>query len=108
MDAYVRWLFGDRWSEHFQDVGGRMYDAFEEEKNPVIAVFAAMNEGIRGIFGDGWIEFWEGVGQSVYDALNPEVVLENEHGSSHTSESGSSHGGGGAHRGVSGPSSLHA
>nr|DAG59666.1 MAG TPA: hypothetical protein [Caudoviricetes sp.] len=106
MDAYVRYLFGDRWSEHFQDVGSRMYDAFEEEKNPVIAVFAAMNEGIRGIFGDGWIEFWEGVGQSVYDALNPEVVLENEHGSSHTSESGSSHGGGGAHRGVSGPSSL--
>ena len=106
MDAYVRWLFGDRWSEHFQDVGGRMYDAFEEEKNPVIAVFAAMNEGIRGIFGDGWIEFWEGVGQAVYDALNPEVVLENEHGSSHTSENGSSHGGSGAHRGVSGPSSL--
>lgn len=69
LDDRIRLLFGDRWTEHWNNVGSNMYQAFSEQEDPIIGVLSALNEFVRGTFGDEWVEFWGEAGSVMYDVF---------------------------------------
>ncbi len=66
-ESAVRSLFGERWTDFWEDVGGAVYDAFED--HDPLPLLETLDGGIRLIFGDGWSEFWQDVGEGMYEGI---------------------------------------
>lgn len=66
-EGVVRSLFGDRWTDFWEDVGGAVYDAFEN--HDPLPLLETLDGGIRSIFGDDWSEFWQDVGEGMYEGI---------------------------------------
>ena len=67
-DGYVRSVFGNKWSDFWEDVGEAMYDGINDgDWYPLLKLLETKTEGI---FNGKWNRFWEKIGEGMYDGIN--------------------------------------